>query len=73
VYSRLCIGILDAFECFLTSCGVGAACTNGCMGLVLLVLCMHIFYTVLCMVLLSTGMFWICVCVIVLCSDYIRC
>lgn len=34
---------LDVFECFLISCGEDAACTNGCMGLLLLMLCRYVY------------------------------
>jgi hypothetical protein len=42
---------------FFTLCGEYIVCANACMGLVLLVLCLHVFYAVMCIVLLlSAGM-----------------
>jgi hypothetical protein len=57
VYSRLCTGFF-----FLTLCVQCVACMNGCVELVLLVLCLHVSYAVMCIVLLSVGIVWNCVC-----------
>jgi hypothetical protein len=47
---------------FLTLCSAYSAYTNGCVGLKLLVSCLHVF--AMCTVLLSAGVVWIlCVCV----------
>jgi hypothetical protein len=57
VYRGLCIGILDVSECFFAIHGECIVCRNACLGIVLLVSCLYVFYAVMCIVLLlSAGM-----------------
>jgi hypothetical protein len=62
VYSRLCIGILDVCNVFFTLRRECVVCTNGCVGLMLLVFFLYerILYAGMCTVLLSAGEVWNC-------------